>query len=218
MNPEYWKSRWEKGQIGFHGATYHSALESFWHKYMPSCHTVFVPFCGKSHDLLWLLRQNYKVVGCEVSEIACQQFFQENNLSYEVHDRNHFLTYESENIELWCGNMFKLRKNQLPAFDAIYDRAALVALPNNMRAKYAKFIDKISVGNVSQFLISFEYPSETEIGPPFSVSELEIEELYQTNNIVINITEKEIELLPQAKLYKKGIQTMQEKVYLIQTR
>ena len=218
MNPEYWKSRWEKGQIGFHGANYHSSLEAFWHKYMPSSHTVFVPFCGKSHDLLWLAHQNYKVVGCEVSEIACEQFFEENNLKFKIREHNSFVTYESENIDLWCGDMFKLKRNQLPTFDAIYDRAALVALPYAMRSKYVQFINKISIGNVSQFLISFEYDSDSEIGPPFSVNEMEIEHLYQEKNIVINITEKEIELLPQAKLYKKGVHTMREKVYLIQSR
>ena len=45
--------------------------------------SVFVPLCGKSLDMVWLLEQGFSVTGCEISELAVQQFFTENSIPYE---------------------------------------------------------------------------------------------------------------------------------------
>ena len=41
-----------------------------------------LPLCGKSLDLVYLYEQGYQVIGCECSELACEQFFSENKIPF----------------------------------------------------------------------------------------------------------------------------------------
>ena len=57
--------------------------------------------------------------------------------------------------------------------DAIYDRAALVALPEEMRNRYTAHLMEIT-DKAPQLLICYEYDQNLMEGPPFSVSNEEI--------------------------------------------
>ncbi len=61
--------------------------------------------------------------------------------------------------------------------DSIYDRAALVALPEEMRKEYTTHLMKITK-NAPQLLIVFEYDQDAVAGPPFSITEEEIHQHY----------------------------------------
>jgi len=65
----------------------------------------------------------------------------------------------------------------LGSIDAIYDRAALVALPQEMRIRYTAHLTEIT-DKAPQLLITFEYDQSAMEGPPFSVSNEEVNELY----------------------------------------
>ena len=77
----FWHERWEKNNIGFHQEDVNAYLQKYWHKLeLKSGQKVFVPLCGKSRDILWLRAQGYFVAGVELSSIAVNAFFGENNL------------------------------------------------------------------------------------------------------------------------------------------
>ncbi|MGB3620499.1 MAG: thiopurine S-methyltransferase, partial [Ketobacter sp.] len=61
--------------------------------------------------------------------------------------------------------------------DAIYDRAALVALPPAMRAQYSAHLIEIT-SSAPQLLITFEYDQDAIDGPPFSLDTEEINRQY----------------------------------------
>src|SRR5690606_35997899 len=61
--------------------------------------------------------------------------------------------------------------------DLVYDRAALVALPDTIRARYAPHVAALA-GPAAQLLISFEYDPAEMAGPPFPVRPDEIQRLY----------------------------------------
>ena len=44
--------------------------------------TFFAPLCGKSVDLRYLYEQGFRVIGCDCVELACQQFFTENQIPF----------------------------------------------------------------------------------------------------------------------------------------
>lgn len=179
MDSKFWKQRWETGQTAFHLDAPHPKLVQFASK-LPAG-KVMVPLCGKSNDLAWLRSQGHEVVGIELSAIACEAFFTEHQVSFERRSVGSAEVYEGGGITLWCGDFFDVPSSAWEGCTALYDRAALIALPEELRAKYARHIVKswklTSIS--SMLLISIEYPSEEPIGPPFSVVESEVRSLYE---------------------------------------
>lgn len=179
MELSYWRSKWRKGKIGFHMKDGYPGLAEHWGSIdFNERAAVFVPLCGKSKDLIWLSENFDKVVGVEISEIAIEQFLKENSLEAKITSFADFKIYRSENIELWNGDFFKLPKHKLPSFDLVYDKAALIALPPDMRENYAAKIIELISEHTQLLLHLFEYHQMEMTGPPFSVSLDEVNSLY----------------------------------------
>jgi thiopurine S-methyltransferase len=165
MNPDFWHSRWKESRTGFHRETANPALE---HWDAPEGAHVLVPLCGKSVDLHWLAERGHRVTGVELSPLACEQFFAEAGLSPQKDQLGPFVRWSSGPYTLLQGDVFALTGT----FDAVYDRAALVALPPEMRQRYAEVIRRVVKG--TGLLVTFEYPQQEYGGPPFSVPEEEV--------------------------------------------
>ncbi len=138
---------------------------------------IFVPLCGKTLDIGWLLSQGFKVVGAELSEIAIRQLFDELGQKPEVKDLENHRYYSIDGLEIFVGDIFELTPDILGSVNAVYDRAALVALPKELRKKYSAHLINIT-DKAPQLMICFEYDQEQMDGPPFSVSDKEVTEHY----------------------------------------
>lgn len=162
-----WLTRWEKGQTGWHEAAGSSALRKYWPR-LKAGNRVLVPLCGKSHDLLWLAEQGFEVTGVEISEIAARAFFTETGLPFEIDDKSGQLWFRASHLRLAivCGDYFEF--NDAP-YDALYDRAALVALPAALRPIYVEHTKTLLTADAAQLLVTLEYDQSKVNGPPFSV-------------------------------------------------
>ena len=170
MDAAFWLSRWEKREIGFHQEDINRFLKQYWATLeLTKGSTVLVPLCGKSKDMLWLVEQGYHVLGVELSETAVQEFFEEWKVHPKVDQRGSFKRYSGRNVELLVGDFFALIAENLENVTAVYDRAALVALPPDMRSNYANLLAKILPAKTQSLLISFEYAIGAIKGPPFSI-------------------------------------------------
>ena len=136
-----------------------------------------MPLCGKSLDIDWLLGQGCRVVAIELNEMAVIQLFESLGLKPEVKHTNSLKCYSGRNVDVIVGDFFSLTSEQTGTVDAIFDRASLVALPENMRIQYTQHIDDIT-GHAKQLLIVFEYDQSEMAGPPFSISFDEINRHY----------------------------------------
>ena len=178
MEPQFWHERWEAGQIGFHKSDANPLLLAHFHRLgLAPGARVFVPLCGKTRDIAWLLGQGMRVVGAELSEIAVRQLFHEMNLAPEVDKVGAIPRYRGAGAEVFAGDIFDLGREEIGPIDAIYDRAALVALPPKMRAAYAKHLVALT-GGAKQLAITFEYDQSAMNGPPFSVPPEEVQRHY----------------------------------------
>lgn len=54
-------------------------------------------------------------------------------------------------------------------FDAHYDRGALVALPSDLRAAYARHTRSLLAASAEQLLVTLEYDQGLAAGPPYAV-------------------------------------------------
>ncbi|GGW55986.1 thiopurine S-methyltransferase [Alishewanella tabrizica] len=180
MNPEFWQEKWQKKDIAFHQAAANPLLIRYFQQLaIAPGGRVFVPLCGKSIDIHWLLSKGYRVVGAELSNIAVQELFSELGLTPTISCVGEVLCYQTEMLQVYVGDIFALSASLIGSIDAIYDRAALVALPITMRQRYAKHLITLSQG-APQLLICFEYDQELLTGPPFSVNYQELHAHYNT--------------------------------------
>lgn len=178
MDAGFWHEKWEKGDIGFHEGKENPLLVAHFHELqLPVGSRVLLPLCGKSLDIVWLLARGYKVVGVELSEIAIKALFDAIGLEPVVVQVGTLLHYSARNIDVFVGDIFDLSSDFIGEVDAIYDRAALVALPAEVRVEYAAHLVKLTHA-APQLLISYEYDQSLLAGPPFSVVEGEIAQVY----------------------------------------
>ncbi len=179
MEPNYWKARWNEGRIGFHEGKPNDMLMTHVEALGPKGR-VLVPLCGKTEDMAFLAAHGHEVVGVELAEEATKAFFAERGLTPEVSQRGSFITRSASGITLLQGDFFEITRADIGPITALYDRAAIVALPPEMRAKYAAHIRALLDPNTQGLVITFEYPESMMEGPPFSVPEAELRTYFST--------------------------------------
>jgi len=171
MDADFWHTRWGKREIGFHQVEINRYLEQYWPSLeLAKDSAVFVPLCGKSRDMRWLAQLGHQVLGIELSQTAVQEFFEEWEVQPKVDQQGPFTRYSAENIELLVGDFFALTAEDLQKVTGVYDRAALVALPQKMRRDYVNLLAEILPAKAQTLLITFEYRLGDREGPPFSIA------------------------------------------------
>lgn len=209
MDENFWHRRWEQNEIGFHKSEPNPLLVKYFKELsLVKGSRVFLPLCGKSLDISWLLSNGYRVAGAELSKIAIGQLFQQLGLEPNISKAGEIYDYSANNIDIFVGDIFSLSGSVLGPVDAVYDRAALVALPEELRKQYTSHLTEIT-RNAPQLLICYEYDQSHMEGPPFSVSNDEVIKHYGNSY--------DITLLSSADVPGglKGICAAKENVWLL---
>ena len=173
--------------------------------------------CGKSNDMLWLLAQGHQVVGVELSRLAVGAFFSENDLQPALRHQGDFLISEIDGLQIFCGDFFALQPAILGKIDAVYDRAALVALPDVMRLDYASRMSALLEPGVKILLMTFAYPQQEMSVPPFSVQQEEVENLYHAWCDIKLLLSGDV-LETELPLKERGLSQLNEQVYQLVVR
>ncbi|SDJ62829.1 thiopurine S-methyltransferase [Microbulbifer yueqingensis] len=181
MDAEFWHRKWQDRDIGFHAPEANPLLVGHFSRIAARRGArVFVPLCGKTLDIHWLLAQGYRVVGAELNRQATVELFSELGVEPEIAPAGGLEHFSAEGIDIFVGDIFDVSRRLVGEVDAIYDRAALVALPPEMRERYTAHLVEISNG-APQLLITFEYDQALMPGPPFAVSGEEMAQHYGGN-------------------------------------
>ena len=180
MEPDFWHQRWQDNQIGFHQEKPLPLLCKHWPALdLAAGSRVFVPLCGKSLDMAWLAERDHRILGVELSELAVRQFFEERGLEPETRDTRHGRHYTAGPYELIVGDAFALDSEALADCAAVYDRAALIALPPDLRQRYVATAWRRLPAGCAGLLVTLEYPQAEKDGPPFSVDQAEVRTLLE---------------------------------------
>ncbi|EGR2770866.1 TPA: thiopurine S-methyltransferase [Vibrio parahaemolyticus] len=212
---EFWHSKWASNQIGFHLEDVNPLLPACWHHANPKREDkVLVPLCGKSEDLVWLATKHDSVEGVELSQIAVRSFFAEHFYTPTVTPISgmHEL-YQFDELSIYTGDFFTAPVSQA---DIVYDRAALVALPQDMREEYVARLKLLLNPGGRILLVTLNYPQEEMAGPPFSVPLEEIQQLFAGYKVTcLNVVQADEH---HPKIAKKGLSRFSEEVYLIEAQ
>lgn len=181
MEHQFWHERWAKKEIGFHEGTVNQYLHDHWPELAGNgTGAVLVPLCGKAHDMWWLHDRGHAVIGVELSEVACKDFFEEGQEKAKVHPGEPFTKFAHYDLQLWCGDFFQLVPEDLKHVRLVYDRAALIALPPHMRQDYVDHLTAVIPDGTRILLITLDYDTDIK-GPPFNVSDEEVLKLYSAD-------------------------------------
>ncbi len=213
METDFWLERWREGQTGFHQQRVTPLLQKYWPSLgLPSDSQVLVPLCGKSLDMLWLAEQGHRVLGVELSSLAIDQFFAENGLTSATHSSPLGTHYVDGSIEIICGDIFGLGPATLAGCLGVYDRAALIALPQDMRGRYVQHVYGQLSPEYRGLLLTLEYPQDEMDGPPFSVAEPEVQSLFSGHSDATVIDRRDI-LQKEPKFIERGLKRLDTVVY-----
>lgn len=209
----FWLSRWEENNIGWHHEEFNPHLLGFWDNLeIPPGARILVPLCGKTRDMVWLAERDFRILGIEISPIAVAAFFAERGLEPRITEGEPFSHWHAGAYDILCGDLFLLEQEELQHIDAVYDRASLVALDGDQRKAYAGLLSHLLPSGCSVLLVAMDYPQHEMQGPPYSVEEPEVRELFGSDF--------EIELLDSLDLMKdtdryqdRGLSRMSEQIY-----
>lgn len=181
MDSEFWHERWASNRIGFHESQPNPLLmDHIARLKLVKGSRVFVPLCGKTLDIHWLLANGYRVAGAELSKLAVEQLFAELGKEAIATSVGETTKYSAADIDVFVGDIFSLTADTLGPVAAIYDRAALVALPAPTREKYAAHLMQLTA-TAPQLLISYDYDQNVVEGPPFAINGDEVYRHYQSS-------------------------------------
>lgn len=232
MEAEFWHERWREGRIGFHEGETNALLRAHWHHLAASSQPnseVFVPLCGKSLDMVWLASEKpadgtpHQVIGVELSDLAVRAFFIErgleqadssSNTTFTVETSGDFDIYRHGRFEIWCGDFFAFPKTRLERTNLAYDRASLIALPPDMRRSYARKLSEILPADARTLLLTLTYGEGELQGPPFSVTDQEVRQLFGRDRSV-SFVERRDALAGSQNLKERGAQTATTSVFVI---
>lgn len=218
MDKEFWLERWERAETGFHQDEINPYLQQHWRDLkLASGSVVFVPLCGKSRDMVWLRQQGHAVLGVELSPIAARDFFRENAMQPQALDSGKFDCLQADGIRLLCGDFFDLSRLELSNISAVFDRASMVALPPDMRARYVRHLASILPAGTQILLITFDYPQTEMPGPPFAVTPAEVEALYRDYAAVRLLAQHDV-LDENPRFKQRGMTRLQENIFLLTLR
>jgi thiopurine S-methyltransferase len=210
-----WLARWREGRIGFHVDNVNPILNRYLDRLLPAGHgRIFVPLCGKSVDLGWLAEQGYEVVGIELAERAVEDLFRGLGRNATITSQGAFRSWQSDGLEVLVGDLFELDAEVTGKFDAIWDRAALVALRLSDRDRYTRHLREFLERNGHILLCTVAFDETKMKGPPFSVS---AEEVHRHFGNVLTVTKLEgvIDTDPNPCFLESGLDQVLEEVWLI---
>lgn len=218
MEPKFWTDRWRSGEIGFHKSEVNDVLVKHWPALdVAAGADVFVPMCGKSVDMAWLAEQGHRVIGAELSELAVDAFFEERRLVPAAETRGPFTVKRAGAYEIWQGDIFELPAEAVQSVAAVYDRAALVALPPAMQPRYAAKLKDILPVATPIILIALSYPAGQIPGPPFPVDLARIADLFSRSH-TIWLLESRDGLEHSQNLKERGVTALEECVYVLRRK
>ena len=226
MERAFWQQRWEQRQIGFHEGRPNALLERHILR-VAECKRVYVPLCGKAVDLAYLAGRGHEVLGSEVVREAVLELFKDLGLRAEETALGPFRRHAAVeaptdrpargSIVVLEGDAFQLGLEHTGgAVDAIYDRAALVALDPKTRRAYADALTRVLRPSGFLFLIAFDYPQDMVDGPPWALPTTDVHALF-ADRFTIELLE-ETPTTGGPKFAAAGVPALTERAFLLQKK
>ncbi len=146
----------------------------------------FVPLCGDSPAIRYLVDEGFSVTAVDFVEEpllslihgSCRDLIPDALFSTESSNAISFPLL-TPNLSLIQSDIFNLPSAVSDeAYNLVYDRAALIALPQEARIRYASLLANFTMLGGYLLLEVADMPGRGDAGPPYSVSRDEVFQLF----------------------------------------
>lgn len=221
MEHEHWRARWRENRIGFHEGRPNTLLQAN----LPALgerRCFLVPLAGKAFDVLYLGALGHRVTAIELVEDAVRAFFDEQGIEPVVDEHGPFKRYRAGGIVFLAGDYFETTPELLGPTDALYDRAALVALPPELRSRYLAHTRDLLIAGAGALardpaglVITFEYDERERSSPPppHAVFEEEVRAGFAPGGLAVRLV-GDVDALDERQR-AAGLSRCREKAWLI---
>jgi thiopurine S-methyltransferase len=214
----FWQERWDRGEIGFHEGAPNDLLVAHigaLERDRAERLRVLVPLAGKAEDSWWLADRGHEVVGVEFVMEALEAFYSSRGIDLRQHEHalGSLRAFTAGGVTMLCDDFFAVTPAAVGTFDAIYDRAALVALEPSTRARYVELCRALCKPDARVLLIAFTYDQTKAPGPPWSLDRATVEALWGP------VTPLQTRASPPSgRLAAAGVESLAETAYLVTVR
>jgi thiopurine S-methyltransferase len=216
MDARYWLERWQSGNTPFDQPQVNADLQQYWPSLrLPPPASVFVPLCGKSVDMAWLRARGHGVIGVELAGSAIAEFYAAQELRPARQVAGRIECLRAAGYELYVGDLFDLEAEHLASVRGVYDRGALIALPAEMRVRYARHLIEILPARCSILLLTLDYPQAQMAGPPFAVGADEVHALYGGEFRITELATREVPSI-EPRYFERGLRRRSDSVHLLE--
>jgi thiopurine S-methyltransferase len=145
------------------------------------CVKIFFPMCGDVADMSWMADMEHTIVGVEISPVAIEQFFNGNEIEYDVKPfelmKGTVYASKNGNIRIDCGYFFLFGSSVERDFDGIWDRGSFNTLCDmTLKKKYIQILTLVMKPNckiVMEFALTIDAKNIKELfGVNFEVTYL----------------------------------------------
>lgn len=229
MKHAFWNQRWIEGKTGWHESRPNEFLVE--HLARLQCQpgdAILVPLSGATLDLAWLARQGFRPIGVEWSEEAVRATFGGARSSAERKTLADAVElWHSDELAVLCADWFAVEPSHLASatramgckgpIRAWWDRAALIALPAELRAQYSAHLLKLVAPDACGLLLTIEYPAGELPGPPFSVEREEVREHFSHSCEILELAHEDA-LAKSPKRQAQGMTRLDERLSFLRRR
>ena len=212
----FWESRWKSGQTGWHNSDINEHLKAH-HQclFQQDTPAIFVPLCGQSLDMAWLNQQGASVIGVDLVKQPLEQYFEGQNIAPHSQMMDGIECLTSGSQTLLHANIFDVTTKLIPPVDAIYDRAALVALSPEYRESYVEHCLSLLKPGGTILLVTYDSPVADDHGPPFPVRKGTVERLFAGVTSCIQVDEVHTAKADSERLQKRNLDWSRSDIWTI---
>lgn len=178
MDFEFWNNCWNRPSQPFHIANAHPLLVKHLRQHFVAQEPILVPLSGKSVDLLYLSKEGYRSTAIEFNPKAVEGFIKENGLKPSIERHNQAVLYQFDDFDIWLADFFSLTAQDIGHYNQVFDRAAFVALPVELREQYALHVQSLLKKGAVILMVTMSYDPQQMSGPPFYVSQQELQAFF----------------------------------------
>ncbi|XP_075550512.1 thiopurine S-methyltransferase-like [Dermacentor variabilis] len=168
---------------------------------------VFIPLCGKAHELKWFYDLGHTVIGVEFVEECVRSFFAENFLQVEEAScpitKCKILRTTDHRLQVFICNIFNFHKECAGTVDIVWDRSGFTAMRVENRARYAAVIKNLLAPDFSygMWTVVYDTPNIADTIGPRSAGEYALREYFGDTAAKIALVDSHVQ---ETMLYVQG--------------
>ena len=180
---EFYDAKYSKGYSPWHMDSVNYNLLKHYPNIQPAgepLRKILVPMAGKTVDIKWLADKGHEVVAVEISQSACREVFQRDDIPFEELDcpavKGKLFRSLDGKIKMYCCDIFNFTAEIEGQFKSVWERGAVIAFEEDLRKKYFEHVKTLVTVGCAWMSSIFQY--DRNVSSIFIIKKKHLKQLY----------------------------------------